>query len=113
MNEADIPKVAKVLGGRLILSLNICVTLDGKSHLIYIELSFDEYYKPYMVHDTITVRKSSIRILYPLVLYWDTDCPHITSFRLTYTESPIGRSVDIQPKNNYRVLLVQREGEIL
>lgn len=64
VNEAEIPSGANLRGGRFILSLKNYGTPDEKAKVRYVAQGFSDGDKPYMVHDTNTLRKSSIRIVF-------------------------------------------------
>lgn len=53
--EAQVPKDANVLGGRFIMTLNICNTTDEKENIRYVAHGFNDRDKPYMVHDASTI----------------------------------------------------------
>lgn len=58
VNASEVPEDANVLGGRFILSLKNCDTPDEKAKVRYVAQGFDDHEKPYMVHDTSTLRIS-------------------------------------------------------
>lgn len=61
--EADVSKDEKVLGGSFNLTLNNFGTPDEKAKVWYVEQGYNENENSYLVHDTRTLRVSSIKVV--------------------------------------------------
>lgn len=70
----EVPKDASVLGGHFVLTLKSFGVPDEKAKARYVAQGYDDDDKPYIVHDSSTLRSMSIRLILSIAV--------LLSFRL-------------------------------
>lgn len=63
VHKSEVPAYSNVLGGIFVLAVMNIETKNEKAKARYISQGHNDKDKPYMVHDTSTMRASSVRII--------------------------------------------------
>lgn len=66
VKQADVPRDINILGGRFVFTLKNYRTPEEMAKARYVAQGFGDKEKRKMVHDTSTIRPSSIRIILSL-----------------------------------------------
>lgn len=114
VQKCDVPAGANVLGGRFVLALKNCGTLEEKPKARYIAQGHRDKDKPYMVHDTATLRSSSVRLLLSIAAVKGFRVfSHDVNQAYVQSKDKLTRQVFIMPRKEDRDLLGITDDEIL
>lgn len=110
----NFPQNAKKAGGRILLSLRNFETSDEAAKVKYIAHGYVNSKKPFLVHQSTSLRMSSTRILLFIAATLQF-CIFAHDFTQAYLQSrkPFSRRIYLLPKAEYRSLFQYKENEIL
>lgn len=113
VEQGSVPKNANVMGGRFILTLKNYGTPEECAKVRYVAQGFRDRDKPYMVHDTSTLRISSIRLILSIAAVMQFRCfSHDVTQAYLQSKSHLTREVYIRPKERDKEILGVKDGEL-
>lgn len=114
VSSSDVPGDSNVLGGIFILTLRNHGTPSEKSKVRYVSQGYNHVAKPFIVHDTTTLRASSIiLILTGAAVLWFRIFSHYVTQAYLKSKDNFTRNVYLRPKSLYLAKLGLHADELL
>lgn len=114
VHRSEVPADSNVLGGRFVLAVKNIGTKDEKAKARYIAQGHKDKDKPYMVHDTSTLRASSVRVILSVAAVKGFRIfSHDVNQAYVQSKDKLTRKIFVLPKKRDLEMLGVSEDELL